>query len=168
MLSGLINAPAVSVQPYGFTPDPTEATFLYVANNILRTKHYGAQTTRTGRLRNILVGIVLADGEITSNLRLTQAIYDVLKERNQINPPDPIQEEHILTAAQSVLPHLLKDDGVVFRLISGEQMAEVRQELLDNIENESRLKEILALANSQSNAYAAAYISKPKKAGTKA
>lgn len=39
--------------------DPTEAGFIYVFNNILRTRHYGAQTTRTGRVRNELIGIIL-------------------------------------------------------------------------------------------------------------
>src|SRR5262249_54586132 len=43
--------------------DPTEAGFLYVLNNLLRTKHYGAQTTRTGRLRNLVLGVVFANGE---------------------------------------------------------------------------------------------------------
>jgi len=72
------------IRPQVFFPsivtlkDPTEASFLYVFNNILRTRHYGAQTTRTGRVRNELLGVVFADGEIVSNLRWTQAIYDRL------------------------------------------------------------------------------------------
>ncbi|MDJ0567186.1 MAG: type I-D CRISPR-associated protein Cas7/Csc2, partial [Microcystis sp. M49629_WE12] len=70
------------IRPQVFFPsivtlkDPTEASFLYVFNNILRTRHYGAQTTRTGRVRNELIGVIFADGEIVSNLRWTQAIYD--------------------------------------------------------------------------------------------
>src|SRR3981081_4330929 len=56
--------------------DPTEAEFIYVLNNVLRTKRYGAQNTRTGTLANHIVGIVFSDGEIFSNLQLTQAIYD--------------------------------------------------------------------------------------------
>src|SRR6476469_951304 len=58
--------------------DPTETGFLYVFNNILRTRHYGAQTTRTGRVRNELIGVIFADGEIVSNLRWTQKIYDLM------------------------------------------------------------------------------------------
>ncbi|MDJ0528012.1 MAG: type I-D CRISPR-associated protein Cas7/Csc2, partial [Microcystis sp. M53600_WE12] len=63
------------IRPQVFFPsivtlkDPTEASFLYVFNNILRTRHYGAQTTRTGRVRNELIGVIFADGEIVSNLR---------------------------------------------------------------------------------------------------
>src|SRR5260370_14152594 len=60
--------------------DPTEAEFIYVMNNILRTKRYGAQNTRTGTVENHVMGVVVSDGEIFSNLQLTQAIYDTLME----------------------------------------------------------------------------------------
>src|SRR5581483_7928231 len=46
--------------------DPTEAEFLYVLNNVLRTKRYGAQNTRTGTVNNYVTGIVFSDGEIFS------------------------------------------------------------------------------------------------------
>ncbi len=63
--------------------DPTEAEFIYVFNNILRTKRYGAQTTRTGTLENHIVAVVFTDGEICSNLKLTQTLYDKLNEEGQ-------------------------------------------------------------------------------------
>src|SRR2546421_9663442 len=56
--------------------DPTEAEFIYVMNNVMRTKRYGAQNTRTGTVENHIVGVVFADGEVFSNLQLTQAVYD--------------------------------------------------------------------------------------------
>ncbi|MFN5594066.1 MAG: type I-D CRISPR-associated protein Cas7/Csc2, partial [Aphanizomenon sp.] len=89
------------IRPQVFFPsivtlkDPTEASFLYVFNNILRTRHYGAQTTRTGRVRNELVGVIFADGEITSNLRWTQAIYDQMKANNTFKSPDPLDEDDV-------------------------------------------------------------------------
>src|SRR2546423_4831624 len=54
--------------------DPTEAEFIYVMNNIVRTKRYGAQNTRTGTVDNHVVGVIFADGEIFSNLQLTQPV----------------------------------------------------------------------------------------------
>jgi CRISPR-associated protein Csc2 len=48
--------------------DLTYPLFRYVLNNVLRTRRYGAQTTRTGRMENRLLALVLADGEIFSNL----------------------------------------------------------------------------------------------------
>lgn len=95
------------IRPQVFFPsivtlkDPTEANFLYVFNNILRTRHYGAQTTRTGRIRNELVGVVFADGEIVSNLRWTQKIYDQLKANGELASPDPLNEDSVLEAAQA-------------------------------------------------------------------
>ena len=50
--------------------DVTVNSFAYVLNNVLRTKRYGAQTTRTGRIFNHIVGVVFADGEIFSNLKI--------------------------------------------------------------------------------------------------
>jgi len=71
--------------------DVTLNSFAYVLNNLLRTKRYGAQTTRTGRIANHIVGIVFADGEIFSNLKLTQAIYDGLNAAGKLEktPLDP-------------------------------------------------------------------------------
>src|SRR5450755_1346974 len=43
--------------------DPTEAEFIYVLNNVLRTKRYGAQNTRTGTVENHVTGVVFSDGE---------------------------------------------------------------------------------------------------------
>src|SRR5256886_2590175 len=67
--------------------DPTEAEFIYVLNNILRTRRYGAQNTRTGTVENIITGIVFADGEIFSNLELTQAVYDHLPAEQRAKTP---------------------------------------------------------------------------------
>ncbi|NJK80688.1 MAG: type I-D CRISPR-associated protein Cas7/Csc2 [Chloroflexaceae bacterium] len=73
--------------------DATSALFLYVLTNILRTRRYGAQTTRTGTVTNHILGIVLADGELFSNLHFTQSLYDVLAEADQIRPGQPVVVE---------------------------------------------------------------------------
>lgn len=139
--------------------DPTEAGFLYVLNNLLRTKHYGAQTTRTGRVRNTVLAVVFADGEITSNLRLTGAAYDLLDERKQISAPDPINEEHAVAAIGEALPGLLKEDGVAYELLQGDALAQLLEELRAITEDEARLKELLAQINGEANQYARSYIS---------
>lgn len=144
--------------------DPTEAGFLYVLNNLLRTKRYGAQTTRTGRMRNLALGVVFADGEITSNLRLTQAVYDLLVERRQISLPDPIQEEHVTQAVSDALPELLREDGVAYELVQGEGLQELLGEVAALTQNESSLKSLLAVINGEANDYASKYIKNDKKA----
>src|SRR5262245_32474998 len=144
--------------------DPTEAGFLYVLNNLLRTKRYGAQTTRTGRMRNLALGVVFADGEITSNLRLTQAVYDLLVERRQISLPDPIQEEHVTQAISDALPELLKEDGVAYELVQGDGLQELLGEVATLTQNESSLQSLLAAINDEANDYASKYIKNDKKA----
>lgn len=144
--------------------DPTEAGFLYVLNNLLRTKRYGAQTTRTGRMRNLALGVVFADGEITSNLRLTQAVYDLLVERRQISLPDPIQEEHVTQAIGTALPELLKEDGVAYDLVQGDGLQNLLGEVAALTQDESSLQPLLTAINDEANDYASKYIKNDKKA----
>src|SRR5258707_3543599 len=58
--------------------DVTVGELQYVIGNILRSSRYGAISSRLGRVRNTLVGIVFSDTELFSNLELTQAVYDLL------------------------------------------------------------------------------------------
>jgi CRISPR-associated protein Csc2 len=105
------------------TRDLTENLFLYVLDNVQRAKRYGAQTTRTGRMQNHIVAVVLADGEIFSNLLFTQTLYDALHEKGKINPPDPIDPQDVIAAAQEVVPALLKADGIkVDQLLAGKEL----------------------------------------------
>jgi len=152
--------------------DPTEAGFLYVFNNILRTRHYGAQTTRTGRVRNELIGVVFTDGEIVSNLRWTQNIYDLLQDANQINSPDPLNEDDVKKAAESAIEELMKQEYIPFTALIGSTFTSLLDEVKKITGDETKLKELLNQANRESSAYAQKYISKSsdkaKKGGKKA
>jgi CRISPR-associated protein Csc2 len=162
------------IKPQVFFPsivtlkDPTEASFLYVFNNILRTRHYGAQTTRTGRVRNELVGVVFSDGEIVSNLRWTQAIYDAMKAGGYLNSSDPLNEENVLLAATETIQTLMKQEFIVHTDLMGTDFQPVLSEVKTLLGNESSLKEVLTQADQEAKAYFKAYIEKPKKAAAKA
>src|SRR5256886_2578393 len=117
--------------------DPTEAEFIYVLNNILRTKRYGAQNTRTGTVTNRVLGVVFADGEIFSNLHLTQAIYDALPSEQRAKMPLP--QEGVVEAMETVVPALLQEDGVVYRHIAGERLQTLLHETLQITSDEARL-----------------------------
>lgn len=161
------------IRPQVFFPsivtlkDPTEASFLYVFNNILRTRHYGAQTTRTGRLRNELIGVVFADGEITSNLRWTQAIYDQMKAQNTIHPSEPLDEDDVITAAKSAIEALMADEFIVHTDFIGDAFSPLLQEVKSLTGTETGIKAILEKADGEAKDYAKKHISK-KKTGTKA
>ena len=142
--------------------DPTEAGFLYVFNNILRTRHYGAQTTRTGRVRNELIGVIFADGEIVSNLRWTQYIYDLMKDAQptQINSPDPLNEDDVVKAAKSAIEEAMKNEYIPFTASIGDKFDTLLAEVKEITGDELKLKELLQQANNESTAYATKHITK--------
>jgi CRISPR-associated protein Csc2 len=162
------------IRPQVFFPsivtlkDPTEATFLYVFNNILRTRHYGAQTTRTGRVRNELIGVVFADGEIVSNLRWTQKIYDQLKATGQIGTADPLNEDEVSKAAQEAIASLMAEEFIVHTDFIGDRFQPVLSEVKGLTGSESGVKSILEQADKESKAYAEKHISKKKPAAAAA
>ncbi len=146
--------------------DPTEAEFIYVLNNILRTRRYGAQNTRTGTVENIITGIVFADGEIFSNLELTQAVYDHLLAEQQAKTP--LLRDAVRSAVEAVVPDLLSEDGVVFHAFAGGRLETILRETLQVTSDEARLREVLTQANAEANRYAIEHgVGQPKEAKAK-
>jgi CRISPR-associated protein Csc2 len=135
--------------------DPTEAEFLYVLNNIVRTKRYGAQNTRTGTMINHIIGIIFADGEIFSNLQLTQAIYDALPSEERVKLP--LSFDVVSNAMETIIPSLLQEDHVVYRHIEGEALQQLLEEVSHVTSNETQLRSLLTQANQETLAYAQAY-----------
>jgi len=156
------------IRPQVFFPsivtlkDPTEAGFLYVFNNILRTRHYGAQTTRTGRVRNELIGVIFADGEITSNLRWTQAIYDRIP-TDILQSIDPLNEELVLDNAKEAITELLAEEFTVHQDFIGENFVPLLSEVKALTTSEEGIRAILRKADDEAKAYAVLHIAKPKK-----
>lgn len=135
--------------------DPTEAEFIYVLNNILRTKRYGAQTTRTGTLENHIVAVIFSDGEIFSNLKLTQTLYDLLeKDDNGRVKKGPYQTAALVKKIESALPGLLKEDRVTTHLlIDSEKLRELITEVGELVTNEATLVQVLQKAYNECEDY---------------
>ncbi len=142
------------------TRDLTRNMFLYVLNNILRTRRYGAQTTRTGTMRNHVIAIAFTDGEIFSNLKFTQRLHDALMAKNAINPPDPIDLTVARESAVTLIPDLLKEDGVTVNLMMGESLEALLSELSALSSDETTLKQFLSDTSANSQAYHAAWLKK--------
>ncbi|MYB92262.1 type I-D CRISPR-associated protein Cas7/Csc2 [Candidatus Poribacteria bacterium] len=132
--------------------DVTSNSFAYVLNNLLRTKRYGAQTTRTGRLANHVVGIVFADGEIFSNLKLTQAIYDELSEKEQLEII-PLEQKDVIANAKAAIPQLLSKDGVIFNYIEGTELDELINCVTSVTTDADKLQKFLEEANAETSDY---------------
>jgi CRISPR-associated protein Csc2 len=138
--------------------DPTFEGFLYVLGNLLRTRRYGAQESRTGTMTNHIIGIVLCDGEIFSNLHFTQALYDAMK-------PDihaPIAD--IITKATEVMTNLLHQEPVrKNQVISGSQLTDLLSEVAAIYQDETQLQTTLATLYQQTQTYAQTYGAVAKK-----
>jgi CRISPR-associated protein Csc2 len=146
--------------------DLTPALFEYVLTNILRTRRYGAQTTRTGTLTNHLVAIVLANGEITSNLRLTQAVYDGLMERKAIERAQPIDPTIALEVMGEVLDDLVAESHVHTTIYRGDELQTVLTDLQSRVgKGDEGVRTMIDQAYADSQAYYTSYVMKDKDKG---
>ena len=138
--------------------DPTYEGFIYVMGNLLRTRRYGAQESRTGTMKNHLIGIALCNGEIFSNLHFTQALYDALK--GDINAPI----SDIRIKASEVVDNLLNDEPVrKSQVIVGEQLAELLDEVGSLYQDEARLLSMMSALYEQTKTYSETYGALKKK-----
>lgn len=87
--------------------DVTLGEWVYVLGNILRSTRYGAVSSRQGRIKNMLAGVVFGDCEIFSSLELTQHVYDSLKAKD----PDlnfPLRDVDVLSEVEMATDTLIK------------------------------------------------------------
>jgi CRISPR-associated protein Csc2 len=137
------------------TRDLTESLFRYVLQNVLRTTRYGATTTRGGTMRNHVVAIVLADGEVFSNLLFTQGLYDALQPAGN----DPLPVGDALAAAENLVPALLAEDATRNQqVLMGDDLYAYLSELRNT--DEGTLHQWLNRARAESEAYYQANIAK--------
>jgi CRISPR-associated protein Csc2 len=139
--------------------DVTATLFQYVVQNVLRTRHYGAQTTRTGTMTNHLIALALTDGEIFSNLKFTQRLYDALLAQNAIHPPDPVDVPTALATARALVPTLLGEDRVVVeQLVEADELHTLIHEM--QAPNGEQVRQHLQMAFNDSRAYHERWIAK--------
>jgi CRISPR-associated protein Csc2 len=140
--------------------DPTFEGFIYVLGNLLRTRRYGAQESRTGTMANHIIGIVLCDGEIFSNLHFTQALYDALK--GDLHAPIGDIQVQAAAVAMSLLDH---EPVRRSQLLIGAELTSLLQEVGAIYQDETRLQTTLTALYQQTQTYAETYgaITKDKK-----
>ena len=156
--------PEVSFPTVETLRDPTFEGFIYVLGNLLRTRRYGAQESRTGTMTNHIIGIALCDGELFSNLHFTQAVYDALKAKGDINAP--IAE--IRSEAAIVAEQLLNQEPVRKRqTIFGEPLNELLAEVTGIYQDEAKLQATLTALYQQTQTYAETFGAHAKETGKK-
>lgn len=98
------------------------------------------------------MGIVFADGEIFSNLKLTQSVTDLLHQRSQF--ASPLQAIHVHQAITDALPALLAQDRVVYELYNNEQLASLLGEVDGIVSNQEKLASLIELVTKDALTYA--------------
>lgn len=132
--------------------DSTFEGFIYVLGNLIRTRRYGAQESRTGTMANHIIGIALCDGEIFSNLHFTQALFDVVK--NDLDAPI----SDLRTAATTVAKNLLNQEPVrKTQLFFEDELNSLLTTVNGIYQDEAQLREILSTLHQQTQTYAATY-----------
>jgi CRISPR-associated protein Csc2 len=112
-------------------------------------------------MTNHLLGIVLADGEIFSNLHFTQHLYDHVAGAPDFDPSQPINVDVALSAARTLLPSLLSADRIaVHQLLVGDELSRFLDDLGARTRDGAGMGELLHAAVRDSTTYHAAYIQK--------
>lgn len=146
--------PEVSFPTVETLRDPTLEGFIYVLGNLLRTRRYGAQESRTGTMANHMVGIAVCDGEVFSNLHFTQAVYDALKDKGDISAPiADIRREAATVAEQLLNQEPVRKQQMIF----GQQLDELLEEVAGIYQDEAKLQPTLAALYQQTQTYAETY-----------
>ena len=83
--------------------DLTMDEIRYVIANVLRSRRYGAISSRLGKMRNTIVGAIFSDCEVFSNLELTQAVYDQLGPDGRQFPLDENEVRPVIIDAVTAL-----------------------------------------------------------------
>ena len=132
--------------------DATLEGFIYVMGNLMRTRRYGAQESRTGTMTNHIIGIALCDGEIFSNLHFTQALYDAIKD-DMGKPIDELRQ----IAAEIAQTHLAAEPILKRQLIFGSQLETLITEVGSIYQDEAKLTATISGLYQQTKTYAETY-----------
>ena len=132
--------------------DATLEGFIYVMGNLMRTRRYGAQESRTGTMTNHIIGIALCDGEIFSNLHFTQALYDAIKD-DMGKPIDELRQ----IAAEIAQTHLAVEPILKRQLIFGSQLETLIAEVGEIYQDEAKLTATISTLYQQTKTYAETY-----------
>lgn len=122
--------------------DLTAGEFQYVLGNVLRSTRYGAISSRIGKVKNVLLGVIFSDCELFSNLELTQTAYDLLI-GNEVELNFPMAKDVVHTAVQQAANQLM--DRVVGQttVLTAAEVVQLHQEMIDLYGDETAVSTIL-------------------------
>ena len=120
----------------------TADEFRYVLGNILRSTRYGAISSRIGKVQNVLVGVILSDCEVFSNLELTQSVYDRL--RGEAAEPDfPLRVGIVVEAIRAASDELAGRVVGQLAILPADEITALVNEITAHYADEKAVKEML-------------------------
>jgi CRISPR-associated protein Csc2 len=130
--------------------DVTFIEFIYGLSNILRSKRYGAISSRIGKMNNTILKVAFSDCELFSNLELTQSVYDKLAVDSEIE--FPLEISKVKDYAKESFEDLKKD---IFGKVTELNEAELStlQEYIKSIFQEDGEEKAADLYKEQSKQY---------------
>lgn len=120
--------------------DLTANEIRYVIANVLRSRRYGAISSRLGKMRNTIVGAIFSDCELFSNLELTQRVYDLLGEQGR---QFPLDETTVKTAISAAIEGLAGEVIGTQKPISEEELTKLIKEIRQTFASPTDVKELL-------------------------
>ncbi|HIQ04980.1 MAG TPA: type I-D CRISPR-associated protein Cas7/Csc2 [Anaerolineae bacterium] len=146
--------PGVFLPSVETTVDLTADEFVYVLGNILRTTRYGKESSRQGFVRNHVLAIVFSDVELFANLEFTQAFYDVLAEDTEVDlVRDSLTLADFQRHAPAVIERLLADLPGRLKVVAGEDLEAILQDVRTLNQDEERLAQFLRNLNTASASF---------------
>ncbi len=126
--------------------DLTATEIRYVLANVLRSRRYGAISSRLGKMRNAIVGAIFSDCELFSNLELTQSVYDRLGSNGRQFPLDENQvKSEVAGAVIDLTNEVIGNVQPVANAELTELISEIQQTFASPTEVNGLLESITAL-----------------------
>ena len=120
--------------------DLTTDEVRYVLANVLRSRRYGAISSRLGKMRNTIVGAIFSDCELFSNLELTQGVYDRLgSEGRQF----PLDDNRVQSEMAGVVADLTNEVIGNLQPIADAELTELIGEVRQTFASPSEVKGLL-------------------------
>lgn len=133
--------------------DVTMDEFTYVLANVLRTKRYGAMSSRLGKVRNIVIGIAFSNCELFSNLEWTQRSYDNLCIKLSIPegevPQFPLDPEIVIECVKETLSSSITSIHGEVLLLNDAEIQEVLNQINEIYSDDNKLKDLLSRIDNQ-------------------
>ena len=120
--------------------DLTAIEIRYVVANILRSRRYGAISSRLGKMRNTLVGAIFSDCELFSNLELTQSVYDRL---GQDNRKFPLKEKQVKSEVVAAVENLSHEVIGNLQILGDTEVVELVDEIRHTFASPDEVKRLL-------------------------